>query len=526
MAGSGALGFGSGFAKGIANALITRQQQEREDQRHKEDQDFRTFLMLEPVARQQMLETGDAGSYQSVLEKLNPELAKLLVKEGQSPFEHLMPILGGQAAAPEGQSAEAPPSANLPQVPPSDPGAQAPVPSEPSTRWSFGGTPLLSAEERAAKTEGADLEKLKREIAARQSIGERAGLQGEELRRFTLTGQVSAPQDDYAPLPQGAGVYSRKGGNIVEPPSAKTVAAPQIGTFGDYLVRRQTEAGHPLTAADVATARKDWEQISSTSQSVNAGSFEDYTLRYAKELGKDPASLTPTDIETARKKYADAGRETKEGGDDVSAIAAMAAQNPAVLQGLTPTVTGAVLGAIAKDPKLRSQYEQTRMEPIRAQAQTALSTLDDLLDVDPKTGKVLGLKSGAKSLYGKGLDRMSRYIPGSEAATAKAALDQVTGQLVLDIIGQMKAQSRTGSTGFGQLNIRELGVIESAATVLKGEISEAKALQELTKLRERFAKVLQPAAAERTPAAGKGSPITLDTPVFIGPDGRPQIGTP
>ena len=57
------------------------------------------------------------------------------------------------------------------------------------------------------------------------------------------------------------------------------------------------------------------------------------------------------------------------------ALATMAADNPAVLQGLTPTVVSGVMQAIAKNPALRARFEGVRMGPIRDQAQTIVGAL-------------------------------------------------------------------------------------------------------------------------------------------------------
>lgn len=201
-------------------------------------------------------------------------------------------------------------------------------------------------------------------------------------------------------------------------------------------------------------------------------------------------------------KLAGATAERTTAGPDVSELAKMAAANPSVLQGggVTPTVRGAVLNAIAKDPQLRRQYEQARMEPVRAQAKTVLSTLNDLIEVD-SLGNVTGLTPGARDIFGMNptslIGRTIGYLPGTRAATSKAALDNVTGNLTLNLIRTMKEQSSTGATGFGQLSSRELDVLESSATMLKGGVTEARALQELTTLYDRFGKVLQLGAGEQ-----------------------------
>jgi hypothetical protein len=43
----------------------------------------------------------------------------------------------------------------------------------------------------------------------------------------------------------------------------------------------------------------------------------------------------------------------------------------------------------------------------------------------------------------------SGFIP--KATAAKAAFDNLKARLVIDLIAEMKSQSKTGATGFGQL---------------------------------------------------------------------------
>ncbi len=233
-----------------------------------------------------------------------------------------------------------------------------------------------------------------------------------------------------------------------------------------------------------------------------------------------------------------AGRApTAADAESPEALAEMVADNPNAMPG-TPTQQGAVMAAIAKNPALRARFEAAQLKPVREQATTIVGALKGLVKVDEATGKVTGLQPGAAGLYGMGTGRLARFYPGSATATAKADLDQLIGTQILNLIGEMKKQSRSGATGFGALNARELDVLEQSATILKGEISEPRALQELKKLYEKFSLIMQPGANEKTtPAGGAGAgaasaaggrppAVDLNTPVFIGPDGRPQIGAP
>jgi hypothetical protein len=180
------------------------------------------------------------------------------------------------------------------------------------------------------------------------------------------------------------------------------------------------------------------------------------------------------------------------------AMAEMAARNPAIMQGWTPTERAKVTRAMALTPGLSEQYENARMAPLRTSAQNILSAVDKLVDV---TGGQPRLTGGARSVMGEWTPVSARdYIPGAAAADANAALKQVMGKQIVDMIADMKAQSATGATGFGNMSDRELAVLQGAATQLTQRLSEPAALEQLLIIRDKLTKVLGGGTAP--PAAG------------------------
>jgi hypothetical protein len=179
--------------------------------------------------------------------------------------------------------------------------------------------------------------------------------------------------------------------------------------------------------------------------------------------------------------------------DSTRNLAMLAARSPEVLQGLTPTLAGNVLAAVSSDPELLAQYDAARLAPLRQRSEAILAALKGLVsDEDGETR----LTPGARKIFGELTPVGARsYIPGKEATDANAALQQVLGQQIVDLISDMKAQSRTGATGFGQLSTRELAVLESAATQLTQRLSEPAALRELTALKSSLEKILQDASS-------------------------------
>lgn len=87
------------------------------------------------------------------------------------------------------------------------------------------------------------------------------------------------------------------------------------------------------------------------------------------------------------------------------------------------------------------------------------------------------------SMYGTGLGRVAQYLPGSESATTNSRINQLAAEKIINLMSEMKRQSRTGATGFGQLSEKELQLLQNASTKLNNRnIRPEEATAELDKL--------------------------------------------
>ena len=256
----------------------------------------------------------------------------------------------------------------------------------------------------------------------------------------------------------------------------------------------------PKPAAAEPIPRLDTRSLEArAADAAERGDTEAYNrlIRAAQDMAgarRPPATAQPSQPQTSSAPVDPADR----------ALAELAART-GELPGGTPSLRGRVLRAMASDPALLGQYEQKRMEPIRAQAQIMLTALGDLLTLDGE------LTTGGRRLFGERLPVILRGAGIEQSQVdANASLRQITGQQVVDLIREMKGQSQTGATGFGQLNIRELDIILSAATRLTQRISEPLAKAELQTLREKFSKMLQPSPNEGSQNAGPRRPQVGD----------------
>jgi hypothetical protein len=88
----------------------------------------------------------------------------------------------------------------------------------------------------------------------------------------------------------------------------------------------------------------------------------------------------------------------------------------------------------------------------------------------------------------------AQLVPGTGAYNAQAAVDRLRARLVTDLMAELKSQSRTGATGFGQLNLQELKIIQDSAAKLDPGQSEEAFQTELQKIRSRLQLILQDGA--------------------------------
>lgn len=134
----------------------------------------------------------------------------------------------------------------------------------------------------------------------------------------------------------------------------------------------------------------------------------------------------------------------------------------------------------AKADEKKKETEQ-KLNVVRRSAAETMSALEELADFKDD-GTVL-LKPGVEYLTGNPLTRAAQYWPGSDAANARASMDRLHGRLVVDLLGEMKAQSKTGATGFGALSATELRLLENAASKLKNpNISDTELAKELGRI--------------------------------------------
>lgn len=156
-------------------------------------------------------------------------------------------------------------------------------------------------------------------------------------------------------------------------------------------------------------------------------------------------------------------------------------------------------------PSSSKLNQPVNLDAIRTQTQQVLDVINNQIVTTNKEG-VRELSPIAKSAVGwRGLDPR-QFLPESEQRSGKNIIKKFKAQQVVNLIGEMKAQSRTGATGFGQLNLRELGVLENAAYNLDNLDDPILFLEEVERIRVGLEKVMKD--AEEKAAGGAQPPLS------------------
>lgn len=89
-----------------------------------------------------------------------------------------------------------------------------------------------------------------------------------------------------------------------------------------------------------------------------------------------------------------------------------------------------------------------------------------------------------KAMWGTGGSAWSGWIPGTQGRSGQASLKKVASEQVLNLIGHLKSQSRTGATGMGNMSDKDMAILNSAASKLSDPWLDEETIRvELVKIR-------------------------------------------
>lgn len=155
----------------------------------------------------------------------------------------------------------------------------------------------------------------------------------------------------------------------------------------------------------------------------------------------------------------------------------------------------------------KPNIQATNLKDIRSKTQDALNEIDEILD--PKTDKLTS--KGSRAVGGTSI---FNWIPTTEGFAGNKSIQRIKSQQVLNLIADMKAQSKTGATGFGNMSNKDLAVLENAATKLDTGLDESEFEKEMKRIRDTLRKVMQdqstPAEPDRPGTISIGKKPRLD----------------
>lgn len=158
-----------------------------------------------------------------------------------------------------------------------------------------------------------------------------------------------------------------------------------------------------------------------------------------------------------------------------------------------PVPGGGNLGAVQKPgtPSAKggkeSAREVERLAGVRNQASRTIEAMDDV--IDPKTGK---LSDDVAEAVGPSKMNPLGYIPGHPIQSGTLKVERLKNLLTVDLMSELKKQSASGATGFGNMSNKDLGVLEKAASLLNTNLSDEEFVKELKRIRPHLDSILQP----------------------------------
>lgn len=87
-------------------------------------------------------------------------------------------------------------------------------------------------------------------------------------------------------------------------------------------------------------------------------------------------------------------------------------------------------------------------------------------------------------------------IPGTKRNDWQNSFKKLKGRKILDLMSELKRVSKTGATGFGQLNAKELSLLDEASTALSMGTTKEKAKYYLGEMKRLYGKILHPGNKE------------------------------
>jgi hypothetical protein len=299
--------------------------------------------------------------------------------------------------------------------------------------------------------------------------------------------------------------------------------APPAKPAGTREIRVKNPDGSESVKIVPDTPGQDFTSAAPKKEPPKPGTEEHAIWKLAKDLGYatptgdvDTSRLTEAQIDAARRRHASAVRfvEPKEDKPRDKVWVTRNGQLIPIEKG-TEQPGDVPRDAVSERQQMASEQDrENKQRAARGVAQTTLEAIGELGTIG-EDGTVT-LKDATQGLFGLRIPGLG-LIPGTERANAAASLERLKSQAIVGLMNEMKAQSRTGATGFGALNKEELVVLQTGATKLSSSaISDQSAAEELSRIARAAMKAFVPReVADALTSAPAGKHTLSDGSVWV-----------
>lgn len=322
----------------------------------------------------------------------------------------------------------------------------------------------------------------------RIGLDEAAAQERAEMQRATLASLQSA-RDETSADKLAADLVP---GSTLDPGSVSTL---QKGNRGGLV--QHDDADLPSRAlSGMATATAD-APTAGPLKVIQAGRLARDTFKGtdAQRMAKEAAADKVAAREDAQRAAIEMQRQRAEDqANQARLVAGLRGGNQDLQREL---LQGKIDAAKEKETEKQRSVDTARNAAM-ASIDDTVSALDELIDDKGQ------LKPGAAGAFGA--DSALGIIPGTSYADARSRRDRLQSRLTIDLLGELKRQSRTGATGFGALTEKELAVVQNAAARLQSAQSDESARQALVDVRKKLTEMRQRAAGGVAPATSVTPP--------------------
>lgn len=222
--------------------------------------------------------------------------------------------------------------------------------------------------------------------------------------------------------------------------------------------------------------------------------------------------VSPTELNKAKLAYSEKGQPT----DHYDPATQTVVRLPGIDMTIFPNLTQAfgknkTAGSATTTSQVSVLSTPASQEAAQTQAETAKEAVATVQNAINKVDEASKLYSESKTAGGYG--QLLAGLPNTDARSLANLTSNIKSAFSVEEIAKLKAQSKTGATGFGSLAVKELETIQNAVTALdpadKNYPNQLKTIRESF---DRWKKLMEQRSVRAEARAGGTSPMSGKNP--------------